>query len=183
MSTGAHRIGVIGPGQPDAHLQQLAVEVGRLLAEAGCTLYCGGLGGVMEAACQGAKEAGGLTVGILPGSDAAVANAYVQIPIATGLGEARNVVLVNSVEAVIAVGKGYGTLSEICPGPASRNSRGPSGKLGSGRRRCRGCVAARGGVDRPACISVVRPRKRGFQPPAGLKRAVSVIFASNNHRR
>jgi hypothetical protein len=76
-------------------------------------LICGGLGGVMEAACRGVKEAGGLTVGILPGLDPSDANPYVDVVIATGLGEARNALVVNAADAVIAVGGGYGTLSEI----------------------------------------------------------------------
>jgi hypothetical protein len=74
---------------------------------------CGGLGGVMEAACRGAKEAGGLTVGILPGTDRAAANAFVEVAIPSGLGEARNVLVVRAADALIAVGGGHGTLSEI----------------------------------------------------------------------
>jgi uncharacterized protein (TIGR00725 family) len=76
-------------------------------------LVCGGLGGVMEAACRGAKEAGGTTVGILPGSDRAAANRFVDVPIPTGLGEGRNVLVVRAADALIAVGGGHGTLSEI----------------------------------------------------------------------
>ena len=76
-------------------------------------LVCGGLGGVMEAACRGAKEAGGTTVGILPGTDRSDANEFVDVPIATGLGEGRNAILVRSAEVLIAIGGGYGTLSEI----------------------------------------------------------------------
>lgn len=87
--------------------------VGRELGSRGVVLVCGGLGGVMEAACRGAKEAGGLTVGILPGLDRSDANPYVDVVIATGLGEARNALVVNAADAVIAVGGGYGTLSEI----------------------------------------------------------------------
>jgi uncharacterized protein (TIGR00725 family) len=74
---------------------------------------CGGLGGVMEAACRGAKEAGGVTVGILPGTDRAAANAFVDVAIPSGLGEARNALVVRAADALIAVGGGYGTLSEI----------------------------------------------------------------------
>ena len=76
-------------------------------------LVCGGRGGVMAAACRGAKSAGGLTVGILPGGDAGEANPWVDVPIATGMGEARNTIVVRSAEAVIAIGGAYGTLSEI----------------------------------------------------------------------
>ena len=74
---------------------------------------CGGLGGVMEAACRGAKDAGGTTVGILPGTDRAAANPFVDVAVATGLGEARNALVVRAADAVIAIGGGYGTLSEI----------------------------------------------------------------------
>jgi hypothetical protein len=87
--------------------------VGRALAEAGAVLVCGGLGGVMEAACRGAQEAGGTTVGILPGHDRADANPYVDVAVATGLGEARNALVVRAADALIAVGGEYGTLSEI----------------------------------------------------------------------
>jgi uncharacterized protein (TIGR00725 family) len=84
-----------------------------VLGARGVVLVCGGLGGVMEAACRGAKEAGGLTVGILPGLDRSDANPFVDVVIATGLGEARNALVVNAADAVIAVGGGYGTLTEI----------------------------------------------------------------------
>jgi uncharacterized protein (TIGR00725 family) len=87
--------------------------VGRELAARGAVVVCGGLGGVMEAACRGAKEAGGRTVGILPGTDRAAANAFVDVAIASGLGEARNALVVRAADALIAVGGGYGTLSEI----------------------------------------------------------------------
>jgi uncharacterized protein (TIGR00725 family) len=76
-------------------------------------LVCGGLGGVMEAACKGAKESGGTTVGILPGLDRADANPYVEVAVATGLGEARNALVVRAADALIAIGGGYGTLSEV----------------------------------------------------------------------
>ena len=76
-------------------------------------MVCGGLGGVMEAACRGATKAGGLTVGILPGTDRAAANAFVDVAVPTGLGEARNALVVRAADALIAVGVGYGTLSEI----------------------------------------------------------------------
>ncbi|MGH2628650.1 MAG: TIGR00725 family protein [Anaerolineales bacterium] len=106
-------IAVIGPAQASPEEAALAEEVGRLLAERGALLICGGRGGVMEAACRGAAGAGGLTVGILPGTDPGTANSFVRVPIATGLGEARNAVLVTAAAAVIAIGGGYGTLSEI----------------------------------------------------------------------
>ena len=107
------RVAVIGPADADEHVLALAREAGRLLGEAGCMVFTGGLGGVMAAASEGARAAGALTVGVLPGADAADANEYVAVPIATGMGEARNLVLIRSVEAVIAIGRGYGTLSEI----------------------------------------------------------------------
>jgi uncharacterized protein (TIGR00725 family) len=90
-----------------------AESVGRGLGARGVVLVCGGLGGVMEAACRGAKDAGGTTVGILPGLDRSDANEHVDVAIATGLGEARNALVVRAADAVIAVGGGYGTLSEI----------------------------------------------------------------------
>ncbi len=91
----------------------MAYQVGQLLGQAGWVVFTGGLDGVMEAASKGAHELGALTVGVLPGANTAEANAFVQVPVATGMGEARNLVLIRSVDAVIAVGKGYGTLSEI----------------------------------------------------------------------
>ena len=87
--------------------------MGRGLALRGAILVCGGLGGVMEAACKGAKEAGGTTVGILPGTDRSDANTWVDLAIPTGLGQARNAIVVRSADAVVAIGGGYGTLSEI----------------------------------------------------------------------
>jgi len=106
-------IAVIGDGHCGGDLARLAEEVGRLLAEEGAILVCGGLGGVMEASCRGAKAAGGLTVGILPGQRRNEANDFVDIPLPTGLGVARNALVVGAADAAIAVGGGYGTLSEI----------------------------------------------------------------------
>ena len=106
-------IAVIGGGDSSPSESLLAEEVGRQLARNGVTLVCGGLGGVMEASCRGASEEGGTTVGILPGDSRLAANPYVQIPIVTGVGHARNVIVVKSSQAVIAVGGSYGTLSEI----------------------------------------------------------------------
>ena len=107
------RIGIIGAGLCDHEVYELARQTGRLVAERGWILYCGGLGGVMEAACRGAKEAGGITIGILPGFKASDANRYVAIPVVTGLSHARNVVLVRSCEILIAISGSHGTLSEI----------------------------------------------------------------------
>jgi uncharacterized protein (TIGR00725 family) len=106
-------IAVIGAGQCDGRTAATAEEVGRLLAQKGVTVVCGGLGGVMEAACRGAKSAGGLTLGILPGTSAKESNRWVDVAIPTGLGEARNILVVRSAQAVIAVGGEFGTLSEI----------------------------------------------------------------------
>jgi hypothetical protein len=106
-------VAVIGGSQCSKEEAQLAEEVGRRLAKRGAILVCGGLGGIMKAACKGASSAGGTTIGILPGDNRQAANPYVQIPIVTGLGEARNVIVVKSVQAVIAIGGSYGTLSEI----------------------------------------------------------------------
>ncbi|MEE8194755.1 MAG: TIGR00725 family protein [Dehalococcoidales bacterium] len=106
-------IAVIGGSQASQQEIKLAEEVGHELAQKGVILVCGGLGGVMEAACRGASAGGGLTIGILPGENRRAANSYVQIPIVTGMGYARNVAVVKSAQAVIAVGGSYGTLSEI----------------------------------------------------------------------
>ena len=106
-------IGVIGNSSCSPEEAKLAETVGESLAQRGATIICGGLGGVMEAVCRGTKSKGGLTVGILPGQDASMANPWVDIPIVTGIGEARNVAVVKSAQAVIAIGGSYGTLSEI----------------------------------------------------------------------
>ncbi len=106
-------IAVIGGSQPSTEEAKLAEAVGRELAKQGVTLVCGGLGGVMEAACRGASAEGGTTVGILPGDSRRDANPYVKIPVVTGMGYARNIAVVKSAQAVIAVGGSYGTLSEI----------------------------------------------------------------------
>ncbi|HEY92253.1 MAG TPA: TIGR00725 family protein [Dehalococcoidia bacterium] len=106
-------IAVIGGSEPSAEETRLAESVGRELANQGAILVCGGLGGVMEAACKGAYSAGGITIGILPGDSRHAANPYVQIPIVTGIGYARNITVVKSAQAVIAIGGSYGTLSEI----------------------------------------------------------------------
>jgi uncharacterized protein (TIGR00725 family) len=106
-------IAVIGGGRCSKEEARQAEEVGRELARRGAILVCGGLGGIMREACKGASSEGGITIGILPGDSSRAANPYVQIPIATGLGEARNVIVVKSAQAVIAIGGSYGTLSEI----------------------------------------------------------------------
>jgi len=110
---GSLYISVIGATRCEATEYALAEEVGRLVAREGATLVCGGLGGVMEASARGAKEAGGVTIGILPGHDRAEANPYIDHALTTGMGHARNLAVVSSGDAVIAVGGRYGTLSEI----------------------------------------------------------------------
>jgi len=106
-------VAVVGSGSAEREHQVLAEEVGRLLATRGALVVCGGLGGVMEAACRGAKGAGGTTVGILPGLDRHEANAWVDVAIPTGLGEARNAVVVRAADVLVAIGGEFGTLSEI----------------------------------------------------------------------
>lgn len=112
-----HRISVIGAGRlsgpAGVRLEQQAEALGRLIAECGWDLVCGGLGGVMQAACRGATNSGGRTIGILPGSDTDSANDWVEIPIATGIGQMRNLMVVMNGDAVVACGGGAGTLSEI----------------------------------------------------------------------
>jgi uncharacterized protein (TIGR00725 family) len=106
-------VAVCGPGEADAEEERLAEEVGRLLVEGGAVVLCGGLGGVMAAVARGAAGAGGLCVGLLPGTDPEAAAPAVGVAIPTGLGELRNGLLVRACAAVVAIGGGYGTLSEI----------------------------------------------------------------------
>jgi uncharacterized protein (TIGR00725 family) len=105
-------IGVIGGNDVPEDIYQLAAEVGREIARRHAALVCGGMGGVMEAACRGAIEEKGLTIGILP-NDCREANPYVQIPIISGIGYARNIAVVKSAKAIIAINGSYGTLTEI----------------------------------------------------------------------
>ncbi len=106
-------VGVIGAGECNDEIRGLAYRVGSHIARAGWGLVCGGLGGVMEGACHGAWDAGGLTVGILPGESPDSANRFVKVAIATGMGIARNAIIVRSARVAIAIGGRYGTLSEI----------------------------------------------------------------------
>jgi len=112
-SAETHRIGVIGGSQAGSEELAAAAEAGRLIAAAGYTLVCGGMGGVMEAAARGAATGGGAVIGILPGKSLTEANPYVTVPIATGLGMLRNSLVVLNSEVLIAIGGRYGTLSEI----------------------------------------------------------------------
>ena len=106
-------IAVIGGSDPPPEALTNAYQVGKELAQRGAIVICGGLSGVMEAVCKGASDAGGTTIGILPGDDPGIANAYVSIPIATGLGYARNAIITKAARAVIAIDGAFGTLSEI----------------------------------------------------------------------
>ena len=106
-------LGVIGASFCNKRVSKLAFKVGEEIAKSGAILVCGGLGGIMEAACQGAKKQGGTTIGILPGIDKSEANPYIDIPIVTGLGHGRNLLVVRNSQAVIALPGEFGTLSEI----------------------------------------------------------------------
>ncbi len=106
-------VAVIGPGRATGSTYGRAREVGRLVAERGGIVVCGGLGGVMEAAARGATENGGTAIGILPDEDRGRANGYLSLSVVTGIGQARNLAVVCSGDVVVAVGGGYGTLSEV----------------------------------------------------------------------
>lgn len=106
-------IGIIGANECDKDTEMLAERIGTLIAQKKHILVCGGLGGVMRAACKGAKKAGGLTIGILPGSSAKEKNQFVDIPIVTAMSHARNAIIIRTAEVLIAVEGRYGTLSEI----------------------------------------------------------------------
>ncbi|MGQ0842731.1 MAG: TIGR00725 family protein [Sporichthyaceae bacterium] len=110
----APQIAVVGPSRADEREQQIACGVGRLLAMAGAVIVTGGLGGVMEAACEGASLVeGSVRLGLLPGTDRSAANPFVTVPVATGLGEGRNLLVVQTADVVVAIGCSPGTLSEI----------------------------------------------------------------------
>jgi uncharacterized protein (TIGR00725 family) len=139
-------VAVCGSGAAPAADLEAAEAVGRALAERGAVVVCGGLGGTMEAACRGAKAGGGTTLGILPGHDRAEANPYVDVVLPTGLGEARNALVVRAADALIAVGGEWGTLSEIAL--ALRAGKRVVGlgtwELARGGRPVEGVVAAAG---------------------------------------
>ena len=107
------KIGVIGASQCNKRIAEIAYRVGREIGKKGAVLICGGLGGVMEEVARGAKESGGLTVGILPGLSSSDASSYIDIPIVTGMDHGRNIIVVRSCDAIIAIGGKEGTLSEI----------------------------------------------------------------------
>ena len=113
MSPRRRLVAVCGESDPQTSLADLAFEVGRGIAERGAVLICGGMTGVMEHAARGARAAGGLTIGLLPSDDPDDANPYIDVAIATGIGQARNAILARTADGVIAIGGGLGTLSEI----------------------------------------------------------------------
>lgn len=113
---GKLRIGLIGGSSPDRSSLQTASKVGQLIAKQNAILVCGGLGGVMEAAARGAKQSGGLTIGILPGNFPGDANPYIDIAVATGLGYSRNSLVALNADVLIAINGRYGTLTEIAYG-------------------------------------------------------------------
>ena len=106
-------VAVVGGSQAGAKLKRDAEAVGRLIGERGGLLICGGLGGVMEAAARGAKSVGGTTIGVLPGGRSSDANPHIDIPIVTGIGYARNVIIVQTADGVVALPGKFGTLTEI----------------------------------------------------------------------
>ncbi|MBW1857193.1 MAG: TIGR00725 family protein, partial [Deltaproteobacteria bacterium] len=112
MYTKTH-IGVIGAGECSPEIYHQANELGHLIGKNDWVLFCGGLGGVMEGAAKGCYQSGGITVGILPGKEKDSANPFITLPIATGLGEGRNLLVVRASDVVVAIAGGYGTLSEI----------------------------------------------------------------------
>ena len=151
-------IAVVGPGSAADRALELAEDAGAEVAAAGCGLVCGGLGGVMEAACRGSRSRGGLTLGLLPGLDREAANGWVVVAVPTGLGEARNALGVRAADAVVAIGGGWGPLREIALarkacrwsgwGRGSRRSaarrwRASSPATTPGRRSRRRCVCLR----------------------------------------
>ena len=109
----AANIAVVGSANASPAERDLAFQVGELIADNAAVLVCGGRSGVMEAACEGAFRAGGLTVGLLPGSDRSKANRFLTVVLPTGLGEMRNALIIRSVDVVIAIGGSWGTLSEL----------------------------------------------------------------------
>jgi uncharacterized protein (TIGR00725 family) len=151
-------VGVVGAGEATADVERTAEEVGRLLAIAGATVVCGGLGGVMAGACRGARAAGGTTVGILPGLDAADANEWVDVALPTGMGEMRNVLIVRASDVLVAVAGEYGTLSEI-----AFALRDGIAVVGLGTWDVRGVDVADGPADavaRAMAHASARPRRR-----------------------
>ncbi|HZP88519.1 MAG TPA: lysine decarboxylase [Burkholderiales bacterium] len=109
-------IGVIGPREASDAQLAIAREVGELLARCGLTVVCGGRGGIMQAVCEGVEREGGISIGMLPEPDPSLANPFVTIPIATGIGEARNALIARAAFCLICIGNSFGTLSEVALG-------------------------------------------------------------------
>ena len=109
-------VGVIGPRDATTRQLAAALEVGELLGDCRLTVVCGGRGGVMQAVCEGVARVGGLSIGLLPETDPAGANRFVGVPIATGIGEARNALIARAAFCLIAIGDSFGTLSEVALG-------------------------------------------------------------------
>ncbi|MDQ1636607.1 MAG: hypothetical protein QOJ32_3416 [Frankiaceae bacterium] len=120
LSGRLRQVAVVGPRDADVGLERIALELGAGLAQLGLVVVTGGLGGVMAAACRGAVEAGGTTLGLLPGEDVDAANPWVTTVVPTGLGEARDVLVVRAAAVVVAVGGGWGTLAEVALALRSR---------------------------------------------------------------
>lgn len=158
-------ISVIGAGECDEATARTAYEVGRLVAEAGAILVCGGLGGVMDAAAHGAKDGGGLTVGILPGATCDGASPHLDVVLPTGMGEGRNVLVVRAGDAAIAICGGYGTLNEI--GVALRIGK-PVVGLDTWQ-------ISRGGRKDAGIIEAVTPEE-------AVKRALELAVHEDSHR-
>ncbi len=116
MSCQKITVSVVGSHDYNVKMEGLIYEVGKIIADVGCVLVCGGLGGVMEVAAKGAKEAGGLTIGLLPGTDKADANPFIDIALPTSIGYARNAMVACSADIIVALPGSYGTESEICYG-------------------------------------------------------------------
>jgi uncharacterized protein (TIGR00725 family) len=137
-------VAVIGASDASPEQRQQAEAAGRRLAELGAVVVTGGRGGAMEAACKGAKDAGGQTIGILPGNDRAHANPFVDVAIPTGLGQMRNVLVVRAADAVVAIGGAWGTLSEIA---FARDAGKPVFGVGSWDLGPDGVIAVAGGAE------------------------------------
>ncbi len=156
-----YRIAVIGGGRASVEDLDVARRLGSALAERGAVVICGGRGGVMEAVARGAAEAGGLTVGILPGSDPREANPWIVLPLATGMGQMRNALVVRAAEAVVAVAGAWGTLSEIA---LARTMGLEVGTLGTPPAVGLGLPALEGPVEAAAWAVENARKRRGERP-------------------
>jgi uncharacterized protein (TIGR00725 family) len=158
------RVAVVGAARPSDAEFLAALELGAALARSGAVVVCGGYGGVMEAAARGAAESGGLTLGILKGEDPSEANPWIALPIPTGMGDARNTLVVRAAEAVVAVGGGWGTLSEIA---LARKAGVPVGTLGTPPAAELGLPDLGTPVDAAAWAVARALEHRGEKPPGG----------------